>query len=420
LHALHVSALYWPHRGGAETYLGELSERLVREGNLVSVVTSDAGSVESFWSRRGQHLETLEETHNGVRIHRYPVRALPGSPLSFYALRRLAMIISNLPLDTSSLLWRLARYMPWIPTFDDGLHSFPDSISLVHGVNLSFEYPVITAWRHAVSHGLPFVMTPLVHLGEPGKPSVVRHHTMRHQLEALRGSHKVITLTNLERQYLITHLGVDAGRVETVGVGVNPPQLQGGDARRFVKRYGLHAPIVAFIGTMTYDKGAVHVMRAMEQLAARGIDAHLVMAGTPLSSFRRHLQKMPSQVRARLTVLGPINEAEKRNLLAAAAVIAMPSRVDAFGIAYLEAWVNRKPVIGAQAGGVPEVIEHGRDGLLVPFGDVDRLADSLATLLTEEPLARQMGDRGYEKVMSAYTWDKVYRRISTIYQELID
>lgn len=418
MHALHVGALYWPHRGGAEIYLQEISERLVRDGNLVTIATSDAGSVECFWSKEGEHLDRKGEIHNGVQIHRYPVYSLPGSPFSFYALRRLTMAISDLPLDTTPLLQRLGRYMPWMPTIERALDTLPASVSLVHGVNLSFEYPVIVAWRYARARGLPFVMTPLLHLGEPGERSVVRHHTMRHQLEALRGSEIVITLTELEREYLI-ELGMEATRVRKVGVGVNPRQLQGGDAQRFRERYGLRGQIVAFLGAITYDKGAVHLVRAMQRLWAKGIDAELILAGRPLGSFKRYYQGLPKGVRRRIRLLGSVDEAQKRDLLASVEVLAMPSRVDAFGIAYLEAWVNRKPVIGAWAGGVPEVIEEGEDGLLVPFGDVSRLADSLTTLLTDRVLARRLGERGYEKVLRRHTWDMAYQRIKAIYRELI-
>ena len=59
----------------------------------------------------------------------------------------------------------------------------------------------------------------------------------------------------------------------------------------------------------------------------------------------------------------------------------MPSRADLFGIAYLEAWAYGKPVIGAQIGGIGDIISHNVDGLLVPFGARASLADALAELL---------------------------------------
>src|SRR3712207_8646872 len=72
---------------------------------------------------------------------------------------------------------------------------------------------------------------------------------------------------------------------------------------------------------------------------------------------------------------------DKRDLNAAGQVFCMPSRTDSFGIVYLEAWLNGVPVIGARAGGVPEIIDDGVDGYLVEFGDVAALANRIELLL---------------------------------------
>ena len=88
------------------------------------------------------------------------------------------------------------------------------------------------------------------------------------------------------------------------------------------------------------------------------------------------------------------------------------------GIVYLESWLYKKPVIGALAGGVTEVISHGEDGYLVPFGDVARLADCIATLLTDKELAQRFGEAGCRKVLSEHTWDKKYGMISQVYRQL--
>jgi glycosyltransferase involved in cell wall biosynthesis len=109
----------------------------------------------------------------------------------------------------------------------------------------------------------------------------------------------------------------------------------------------------------------------------------------------------------------------KCDLLAATDVFAMPSRVDSFGIVYLEAWAYEKPVIGAKAGGVPEIIEDGRDGLLVRFGDVNGLAKAIEHLFIHTNLAREMGKRGRRKVERYYTWEKVYRQVRGVYERLM-
>jgi glycosyltransferase involved in cell wall biosynthesis len=83
----------------------------------------------------------------------------------------------------------------------------------------------------------------------------------------------------------------------------------------------------------------------------------------------------------------------------------MPSRTDSFGIVFLEAWANRLPVVAAAAGGVTEVVEHERTGLLVPFGDVDSLAAALDRLLRNPVESARMGSAGQAMVQHGYTWD---------------
>jgi len=414
---LHVSAFYWPHIGGAETYLQEISERLVGDGNRVTVVTSDAGVIEHIWARGRKRIEREREVHNGVNIQRCPVRHLPLTPYSFYLLRRSAIEISGLPFDTTPLLRTMSRYMPWVPTLERVLAAQEEPFSIVHGVNISFEYPVLMAWRYARLHNLPFVVTPFVHVGEPGSDHVIRHHTMRHQLEVLRGSRVVIVQTRIEGDRLI-QLGVPEESIRQVGMGVNLEQAQGGEENRFREKHGLEDPIVTFMGAMTYDKGAIHLIQAMRELWAEGEKAELVVAGVPAGGFENFYHRFPPDIRSRVRLLGPVGGQEKKDLLAATTVLALPSRVDAFGIVYLEAWANKKPVIGALAGGVPEVVEDGQDGLLVAFGDVPALSRCIRSILENEDLAQRLGERGYEKVVRSYTWDIIYRKIKGIYEEV--
>jgi glycosyltransferase involved in cell wall biosynthesis len=94
-----------------------------------------------------------------------------------------------------------------------------------------------------------------------------------------------------------------------------------------------------------------------------------------------------------------------------------PSRTDSFGITYLEAWCNGVPVIGARAGGVPAVVRHGVDGLLVPFGNVTVLADAIDRLLRDRVLAQALGAAGRARVWRELTWDAVYERIRPLYTD---
>jgi glycosyltransferase involved in cell wall biosynthesis len=109
-------------------------------------------------------------------------------------------------------------------------------------------------------------------------------------------------------------------------------------------------------------------------------------------------------------LLGVISPDEKRDLLAAADIVALPSRTESFGIVFLEAWASRKPVIGACAGAVPDLVRDGETGLLTPFGNVDALAVAIGRLLADDELARSLAERGHSLAVGRYSWAAVYDR----------
>ncbi len=97
----------------------------------------------------------------------------------------------------------------------------------------------------------------------------------------------------------------------------------------------------------------------------------------------------------------------------------MPSRVDSFGIAFLDAWLCRKPVIGARTWGVSDVIVERQNGLLVPFGDAAALAEAIAYLLDHPDEAAVMGRQGEAMVYREHTWDKKIALVRDLYQGLL-
>ncbi|CAG0958339.1 Alpha-maltose-1-phosphate synthase [Gammaproteobacteria bacterium] len=416
---LLVNAAYPPFIGGAEVYTQTLAERFARDLAAVTLVTTNAGEVEFFWNPRKRHVTPGPEVMNGVAVTRCRVSHLPLAPLTFYGLRRLATLIARLPLDTRPLLRRLASRMPGVPDLPDTLERLPNRIDLVHGINIALEWPLIAAWQYARRHGLPFVMTPFVHVGEEGHGDVLINYVMPHQLEVLRDADAVIVQTDIERRAL-TQLGVRDDRLHRLGMGVDLETLIGGDDARFRARHQLTDPIVTFLGVVTYDKGSFHLVQALEKLWAQNQRGHLVIAGQPVDEFTAFYNRLSPATQQRILRLGPVTGQDKQDLLAATDVFALPSRIDSFGIVYLEAWAYRKPVIGARAGGVPDVIADGRDGQLVHFGNVDELAATIARLLATPSLAAQLGQAGRAKVEQQYTWDRIIQLTYNIYTDLLN
>jgi glycosyltransferase involved in cell wall biosynthesis len=417
---LHIIQRYHPYVGGSELYFQELSERLARAGHSVEVWTTDAWDLDYFWSKKARRVASIRDRHNGVAIRRFPVRHLPLPPIYYRAWRRGMAVLSDLTFTPASTLYRFSRITPWVPALRKALKALPPgAFDLVHTTNIPFESMIAAAADYAERVGIPHVITPFTHLGEPGDRSISRYYSMRHQLDLERRASRLIVQTRLERDFL-GELGVPTDKMHRVGVGVNPYEVVGGNGERFRKKYGVRGPIVYYLGAAAYDKGTTHTIEAMRQVWARGVNATFIMAGsTMLDKFREYYEGLPEEVRERCRWLGFISDEDKRDLLAAGQVFCMPSRTDSFGIVYLEAWLNGAPVIGANAGGVPEVIADGVDGYLVEFGDVPALANMIQFLLQRPDIAREMGKAGRRKVLAEHTWDHKIARIAEIYDEAI-
>jgi glycosyltransferase involved in cell wall biosynthesis len=417
---LHVVQRYFPFRGGSELVFGELSERLARQGHQVTVYTTDAWDLEHFWRRGRRRIETVSEVVNGVPVVRWPVRHLPAGSLVYPVLRRLMTHLSDLPLPGRvAALERLGRFSPWVPGLARrlGRDEPAGGFDLVHACNVTFESLILAARDYARRARRPLVVTPFLHLGDPSAGRVGAYYRMAHQNALLRQADAVIAMTELERRALLAR-GVAAERITVTGAGVDPASVQGGDGDAFRRRHGLgDRPVVFSVGANAYDKGTVHLVEAVRQLWAAGWAVELVLAGPRLSHFDRFLAGLPAADRARLRVLGPISDAERRDLYAAGDVFAMPSRTDSFGIVYLEAWACGTPVIGARAGAVPEVIRDGVDGLLVPFGDVAALAAAIARLLDDPAGARALGAAG-RATLPARSWAAVAGRVEAVYRQV--
>ncbi|MBI4673961.1 MAG: glycosyltransferase family 4 protein [Chloroflexi bacterium] len=414
---LHVIQRYYPYIGGAEQVFEQIGKRLARDGESVTVYTTDAWDLERFWRADKRAVELQNETRDRVYIQRFPIEYLPFSALAFPALKRSMSILAALPFHTLPLLFSLARFVPYVPALDDALATTSEHFDLVHTANISLDSSVVAAYRFARRKKIPFVITPFLHLGESDDPKVVRFYTLPHQLAILERADAVIVMTEREGNALLER-GIPREKIHRIGAGVEPNDILGGDGMRFRQAHNLHAPIVTYIGTAAYDKGTMHLIQAMQKVWQTR-DAVLILAGSHLSDFENYFVRLPDEIKKRVRRLGFINAQEKRDLLAATDILAMPSRTDSFGIVYLEAWLYNKPVIGAWAGGVPDVIDDGQNGFLVKFGDVDAIAARLLELVGNRALAERMGKNGNTKVLHEMTWEEQYAKVRALYASLV-
>ncbi len=104
------------------------------------------------------------------------------------------------------------------------------------------------------------------------------------------------------------------------------------------------------------------------------------------------------------------------NVTAALDVAVLPSYREAQGLAILEAMALRRPVVATAVGGVPEMIEHGRTGLLVPPRDPAALGNAIALLLTDHPLADTLARAGHDYVVANFSIEHMVSAVAHIYE----
>jgi len=407
---LSVVNQYWPYRGGAPNYVKELSDRFVRDGHRVTVFTTNAWDLEYLFRPDRKHFEPRRYEVAGVEVRRYAVRhpsprglvrralgRIPSNPARF-CVRSPSAILPGMWRD---LLLRAGRY---------------DVVTAAPSPFYSLIYPAYLAAR---LRRRPFVMIPFAHTGTPRGDVQTEMHTRPRQIELMRLSALVIVQSPAERDLLAAR-GVDPARLAVVGAGVNPEDLRGGNGARFRERHDVSAGerIIAYIGLLVYDKGAFHAFDAVAGLRRRGHRVRLAMIGHPAVEFTNYYSAQPAAARESCIPLGSADDAEKADLLDACDALVLPSRADSYGIVFLEAWLARRPVVGAYAGGIPHVVADGEDGFLVPFGDSHMLGECLLKLLGDPALARRMGERGRAKTLAECTWEMRYAKVRGLFEGL--
>lgn len=412
---VHVNHRYAPYPGGSELFIQEISERFAQIGHNVRVVTSDAYDLEYFWDGRRRRVEAPDDVIGGVRIDRVPVRHIPGGSVVFRGTRRIMGEAARLPLP-APLYRDISMRQPWLPGLDAAIGREP--ADLIHATNLGLEGLAVTARSVAQRSDIPFVLTPFIHLGDGGSSVARRYVSMPHQIELLRGADAILAMTEHEAEF-VSSMGVAAERIHVVGAGVSPERVTGGDATRFRTRHNIHGLLVGSIGTLASEKGTHDLVRAIQQLRRLGNEVELVLAGAALSQFERWYTGLEAPDRSGIHLLGVIGDEEKRDLLAAIDIFALPSRTESFGIVYLEAWANRKPVIAAEVGAVPELVRDGQNGLLVPFGNPGAIAEVIESLAVDETVRERLGVVGHDLVHARYTWAMVFDRVRTAYGHVL-
>jgi glycosyltransferase involved in cell wall biosynthesis len=238
-----------------------------------------------------------------------------------------------------------------------------------------------------------------------GKPVVLHSHTAdfhnfyarlsptikRALRGAFRKADRFIVLSQSWQQYFVNEVGLDSQRVIVLPNPVKIPD-------RLPDRTDLHPVKLVFLGKIGDRKGAFDLIEAIEKLpAATQSQIHLTMAGDGEVDRARQLVRQ-LDLTEQIAILDWVDEAQRNQLLAAAAIFVLPSYNEGLPMALLEAMSWSLAAISTPVGGIPELLTSGHNGLLVSPGDIPALTAALQMTIDNPTLRQSLGAAARETV----------------------
>jgi alpha-maltose-1-phosphate synthase len=361
------------------------------------------------------------EVYGGAGVHvEYLARALSG-------LVDLTVHCQGAPRDTA------VAHQPWPVLHDAVLRVFSADLSMadaVSGTDLVHShtwYANLGGHLASLLHGIPHIAT--VHSLEPLRPWKAEQLGGGYALSswaertALGAAAAVVAVSEgMRSDVLSVYPEIPPQRVRVIRNGIDTAEYAPDLDTDVLVKHGIDParPYVIFVGRITRQKGVPVLLRAA---AALDPAAQLVLcagaADTPelgeeVSTLVAGLQRTRSGV---IWIPEMLPKPDIIQLLTHALAFVCPSVYEPLGIVNLEAMACSTAVVASRVGGIPEVVNEGVTGLLVPPDDPAALADGINLLLRDPARAEAMGAAGRERAVTEFSWDAVAVQTAALYAE---
>ncbi len=279
----------------------------------------------------------------------------------------------------------------------------------------------------ALLYGVPHIVT--THSLEPLRPWKAEQLGGGYALSswcekvAVESAAAVVAVSEgMRADVLAAYPSVPPDRVRVIRNGIDTSEYAPDPGTDVLERYGVEQarPTVVFVGRITRQKGLPVLLRA-----AAALDPHaqlVICAGQPdtpeLATEVTALVKERQATRSGVVWLsGMLAKREVIQLLTHATVFACPSLYEPLGIVNLEAMACGTAVVASRVGGIPEVVDEGQTGLLVPSNDPAALAEALNALVRDQDRAAAMGQQGRIRAIAEFGWQAIAEQTAALYAE---
>lgn len=381
LRIAHLTPYYWPHIGGVESVVQDLSEGFTRRGHEVHVITANRDQKGRF-DAQCPH----EEQINGVNVHRFRAYVKLGhyslcpGIASFLMHHRFDILHSHCYRQPQGEIAALVGRHRNIPTILHGHGFFPSG-------------PV-----KRILYGL---------------------YDQFAKRELLNQFDHFIVLTDSEKERFVA-LGVDPRKISVIPNGVDDECFQKIDPTAFRKKFGLTGKkVILFMGILKRIKRCDLLIRALPEIARRVPDVLVLLVGPDAGEYAKvkdiaeHLK-----VSNHFKWIGPLYGKEKHQAYSAADFLILPSDEEGFPRVLLEAMAHAKAVIGTDTVGSSAIILDQVTGFVTTRGSVEDIVTAALRLLTNPMLCEKMGRKARDVAIAKYQISQVVERLEALYYRL--
>ena len=281
-----------------------------------------------------------------------------------------------------------------------------EKFALVH-INDYWWTPIV--WLACRFCGIPC----LVHIRQQIEPRRVRQYW-------LAKPRRVLAISEEIRQVAIDG-GVDPNHIQVVYSGLDLARFQHVPTGVVRKRYGLHSGqlIIGVVANLFPRKGYEYLLEALAYVRKDIPDLHCLIVGEGDDEYRTKLLNLLRNLDLNPVVTFAGFQSNVLEYMADCDVVVLPSILEGFGIVLLEGMAMGKPVVASKVGGIPEAVEDGVTGILVPPAHSRMLAEALVLLLKDSTLRQSMGEAGRKRVERFFSLERTMKDIECSYSKIL-
>ena len=370
--------------GGISKVVYDLSHKMVKEGNEVTVVTyKECDNVKYY------------ENDKGVEVYR-----------------------------VDNYMIRPNNFIDWIMQLNFNMITKANEI-----INKNGKFDVIHAhdWLVAYSaksikesYNIPLIST--IHATESGRNSGIHDETQRYINDSewmlTYESSEVIVNSNYMKNEVQRLFGLPYDKINVIPNGVNLQLFSNVNIDYdFRRQYAMdNEKIILYVGRLVYEKGIQNLIAAMPKVLDRYHDSKLIICGRGgmIDELREQVKYLG--IENKVYFAGYCDSKKMQKMYKCADVAVFPSTYEPFGIVAIESMLSGTPTIVSDVGGLNEIIEHGVTGMKSYAGNANSIADSVLALLFDPKLCANISQNAIKKVKENYNWSKITDSTYYVYQ----